>query len=608
MNPYAFRRYIIAAIIALTAFIYIIRLFYIQIIDISYKVSSDNNSQRYETQYPARGVIYDRNNKLMVYNEAAYDLMVTPIQTKAFDTIELCRILNITPEYVRETIRAARRYSRYKPTIFLKQLSNKDFSYFQEKAFRFRGFYGQTRTLRKYYKPIASHIFGYVGEVDERDLKKNPNYSLGDYIGVTGLEKSYENVLKGKKGVKISLVDVHNRIVGSYQDGKYDTTAIVGSDLTLSLDRELQELGEYLMQNMNGSAVAIEPSTGEILAMVSAPSYDPAMLIGRARSQNFGNLFKDPLKPLFNRAIMALYPPGSTFKIVNGLIGLEEGVLTPNTQYFCAGGYNYGGPKLLACTHHHGSVNLTQAVAQSCNVYFCNVFRNILDNRKYASTYDSYNTWRTDVMSMGFGKRLDCDLPHELNGNVPSAKYYDRIFGKGRWRSATVISLSIGQAELGITPLQMANMAAIFANRGYYFTPHIVKKIKGIDTLATKFNTKHYTAFDSSIYNKLITGMFDAVNSPGGTANWITVKLDSIEICGKTGTSQNPHGKDHSVFIAFAPKNNPKIAIAVYVENAGFGSTWAAPIASLMIEKYLTDTVKRQWVAQNLLNFKRSTK
>jgi penicillin-binding protein 2 len=608
MNPFAFRRYIIAAIISLIALVYIIRLFYIQIINVSYKVSSDNNSQRYETQYPARGVIYDRKGELMVYNEAAYDLMVTPIQTKSFDTLELCRILNITPEYVKETIKAARRYSRYRPSIFVKQLSNKDYSLFLEKSFRFHGFFGQTRTLRKYSKPIGAHLFGYVGEIDEKDLKKNPSYTLGDYIGITGIEKSYENVLKGKKGVKIYLVDVHNRIVGPYQNGKYDTTAVVGSDLTLSIDQELQAYGEYLMQKMNGSAVAIDPNTGEILAMISTPNYDPAMLIGRERSKNFGNLFKDPLKPLFNRAIMALYPPGSTFKILNGLIGLKEGVLSPNTYYFCAGGYNYGGPKLLACTHHHGSVNLAQAVSGSCNVYFCNVFRNIIDNPRYSSTYDSYNTWRNDVMSIGFGRRLDCDLPHELNGNVPSSNYYDKFFGKNRWKSSTIISLAIGQAELGITPLQMANLAAVFANKGYYYTPHIVRKISGTDSINRRFKIKHFTAFDTAIYNKIIVGMFDAVNRPGGTANLATVRLDSIIICGKTGTSQNPHGMEHSVFIAFAPKDNPKIAIAVYVENAGFGSTWAAPVASLMIEKYLTDTVKRPWVEQHLLSFKRSVK
>jgi penicillin-binding protein 2 len=305
---------------------------------------------------------------------------------------------------------------------------------------------------------------------------------------------------------------------------------------------------------------------------------------------------------------MALYPPGSTFKIINGLIGLKEGVLTPNTHYTCSGGYNYGGKKPLGCTHVHGTINLKHAVSESCNVYFCNVFRNIIDNKKYSSTFDSYNVWRTGVMSLGFGKKLNCDVPHELNGNVPSSGYYDKFFGAGRWRSSTIISLSIGQAELGITPLQMANFTAAIANRGYYFTPHLIKNIKGKDGIDSRYTEKHVTPFDTSIYNTIIEGMYGAVNEPGGTAAWSTVKLDNIVICGKTGTAQNPHGLEHSVFIAFAPRDNPKIAIAVYVENAGYGSTWAAPVASLMIEKYLTDSVKRQWVADRLLSFKRSVK
>jgi len=608
MNPYAFRRYIIAALIALIALVYIIRLFYLQIIDYSYKTSADNNSQRYETQYPARGIIFDRKGKLMVFNEAAYDLMVTPNQLRPFDTLELCRLLTITPEYVRATIKIAKKYSVYKPSLFVKQISAETYASLQEKMFRFHGFFGQTRTLRKYAKPIGAHLFGYVGELNEKDLKRNPNYKLGDYIGISGIEKSYEEDLKGKKGVKIYLVDVHNRIMGSYQEGRFDTTAIVGADLISSIDSDLQELGEYLMQNMSGSAVAIEPSTGEVLAMVSTPTYDPSLLVGRVRSSNFVKLNSDPLNPLFNRAVMALYPPGSTFKIINGLIGLKEGVLTPNTYYFCGGGYNYGGSKPLACTHVHGTIDLKHAVSESCNTYFCNVFRSIIDNRKYTSTFDSYNSWRNYVMSMGFGKRLNCDIPHELNGNVPSSAYYDRFFGKDRWRSSTIISLSIGQAELGITPLQMANMAAVIANRGYYFTPHLIKGIKGKEGINPKYSEKHITPFDTSIYNTIVEGMYGAVNEPGGTANWITVKLPNIDICGKTGTSQNPHGKDHSVFIAFAPRDNPKIAVAVYVENAGYGSTWAAPVASLMIEKYLTDSIKRPWVEQNLLSFKRSVK
>lgn len=606
MNPFAFRRYIIAGMVALTAFIYLIRLFYIQIIDISYKTSADNNSQRYETQFPARGLIYDRKGRLMVYNEAAYDLMVTPVQVKHLDTAELCELLDVTPKYVKETIKAARKYSVYKPSVFIKQISAENFALFQEKMYRFPGFFGQTRTLRKYAKPVAAHVVGYVSEVDDKVIKKNTYYKMGDYIGWSGIEKAYEEDLRGEKGVKISLVDVHNRVVGSFQNGRFDTTAIVGADLTASIDLELQAYAEKLMQNMRGSVVAIEPSTGEILAMVSMPAYDPNDLIGRKRSLNFGRLYTDPSKPLFDRSVMGLYPPGSTFKIINGLIGLKEGMIIPETHYSCSGGYNYGGKKPLACTHVHGSVNLEHAVSESCNVYFCYVFRSIIDNRKYSSTFDAYNSWRNYVMSMGFGKKLDCDVPHELNGNVPSAAYYDRFFGQGRWRSSTIISLSIGQAELGITPLQMANMAAIFANRGFYYTPHLIKGIKGKEHLDKKYTTRHDTPFDKATYEVLVRGMFGTVNMPGGTAAWSTVKLDSILICGKTGTAQNPHGKDHSVFIAFAPMDNPKIAIAAYVENAGYGSTWAAPVSSLMIEKYLTDSIspKRKWVEENMIKFK----
>jgi penicillin-binding protein 2 len=611
MNPYAFRRYIIAGIIALTTLIYVVRLFYLQIIDISLKTSADNNSQRFETQFPSRGLIYDRKGKLMVYNEAAYDLMVTMNLVRNLDTAALCEVLNVTPQFIKSTfasVKKSKNYSKYKPAVFMKMLSAKDYALFQEKMYKFPGFHGQTRTLRKYAKPVAAHLLGYVGEIGERDLKRNPTYKLGDYIGISGIEKAYENDLKGKKGVNIYLVDVHNRIMGSYQNGRYDTTAIVGADLVSSIDLDLQEYGEYLMRNMSGSAVAIEPATGEILAMISTPAFDPSLLVGRVRTRNFAKLYNDSLKPLFNRSVMALYPPGSTFKILNGLIGLKEGVLTPNTFYSCAGGYYYGGSKPLACTHVHGTINLKHAVSESCNTYFCNVFRNIIDNRKYNSTFDSYNAWRNYVMSIGFGKKLDCDVPHELNGNVPSSAYYDRFFGKGRWKSATIISLSIGQAELGITPLQMANMAAVIANRGYYYTPHLVKSIKGKEGIDPKFTVKHETPFDTVIYNHIIEGMYGAVNEPGGTAAWTTVQIPNVVICGKTGTSQNPHGKDHSVFVAFAPRYKPKIAIAVYVENAGYGSTWAAPVASLMIEKYLTDSVKRKWVEDRLGTFIREIK
>ena len=608
MNPYAFRKYIVWAIFLLTGLIYVTRLFYLQIIDRSYEHSAENNSRRLITQYPARGLIYDRNGKLVVYNEAAYDLMITPVEVKAFDTLEFSKIINLSLEAIREKIRRSRVKTKtnniFKPSLFVSQLSAENYALLGEKLYKYPGFFVQTRTLRKYANKTAAHLLGYVGEVDSSAIKNDTYYKTGDYIGISGLEKTYEEDLRGRKGTSILLVDVHNRVKGSFQNGKSDTAAIVGSDLTTTLDADLQEFGEYLMHNMRGSAVAIEPSTGEILAMVSAPTYDPGLLIGRTRAANYQLLNSDPQKPLFFRSAMANYPPGSTFKIVNGLIGLQEGVLTPNTRYSCGGGYNYGGSKMLGCTHVHGSLNLPQAVAESCNTYFCNVFRTILDNRKYSSTNQSYNLWRDDVMSLGLGKKFHSDISNELSGNVPSSGYYDRVFGKDRWKSNTVISLAIGQAELGITPLQMANIATTIANRGYYFTPHLVKKIKSKQGIDPRFLEKHTTPFDTSAYNVIIGGMYAAVNMAGGTAYWVNTQTLGIDMCGKTGTAQNPHGENHSVFIAFAPKENPKIAIAVFVENAGYGATWAGRIASLMVEKYLKGTRSRKPMEDYVLTFR----
>ncbi len=604
MNPYAFRRYIIIGIFILTFLIYISRLFYLQIINVSYKNSAENNSRRFVTQYPARGIIYDRNGKQMVNNEAAYDVMITPNQLKPFDTVTICNILQITPQFVKSSIKAARQYSIYKPSIFVKQISSATYAMFEEKLYEYPGFFVQTRTLRKYERKIAAHVLGYVGEVDDNITKSDPYYKSGDYAGISGLEKSYENALRGKKGVNILLVDVHNRPKGSFQNGRYDTTAIVGEDLTTTLDADLQEYGEYLMQHMRGSAVAIEPSTGEILAMVSSPTYDPGLLVGRPRAINYLALQNDPQKPLFFRSAMANYPPGSTFKIINGLIGLNEDVVTRETRYTCSGGYNYGGSKPLACTHVHGTLDFIHAIQESCNVYFCNVFKSILDNKKYPSINASYNVWRKDVMSLGLGQRLNTDISNELSGNVPSSGYYDRVFGKDRWKSLTVISLAIGQAEMGITPLQLANVAATISNRGFYYIPHLVRKINTNIDIDPRFTVKHLTPFDTSIYNLIIEGMYGCVNEPGGTACLESVKLPDILICGKTGTAQNPHGNNHSVFIAFAPRDHPKIAIAVYVENAGYGATWAAPLASLMIEKYLKGKVIRKNVETYLLSFK----
>jgi len=595
MNSYIERKYIIIGIFILVTFIFIVRLFYLQIIDISYKLSANNNVLRYITQYPARGLIYDRKGKLMVYNEAAFDLMLIPCQVKTFDTTDLCKILEIPKEQLINQIKKAKSYSYFRPSIILNQLSSQTYAILQEKMYKYRGFFVQTRTLRKYLNKSASHILGYVGEIDEGELVNNKYYRSGDYIGKNGIEKTYEEFLRGKKGVKLYLVDVHNRIQGSFAKGKHDTTAVIGSDLTLCIDAELQKYGELLMQHKKGSVVAIEPSTGEILALISSPGYDPGLLVGRVRSENYVRLSKDTLKPLFNRALMAKYPPGSTFKLINALIGLEEGVINTNSVFQCSHGYHIG--KFSLKCHHSGSVDFDYSIQASCNAYYCNVFRRILDNRMYKPVSNAYNKWRYYVMSFGLGKKLNIDIPNELRGNIPSVDFYNKAYRK-RWNSLTVVSLAIGQGEIGITPIQMANMISAIANRGYYYTPHVVKKINGRNSIDRRFFEKHIVPIDSKYFENVVNAMELVVSSGTGRSAYI----EGMVLCGKTGTAQNPHGKDHSIFVCFAPKYNPQIVIAVYVENAGFGSVYAAPIASLMIEKYIKRVITRLDIEESIIN------
>lgn len=589
------KKYIISGIILVIFIIILIKLFTLQIVEQSYKLSANNNVLRYIPQYPARGLIYDRNGDLIVYNQAAYDLMVVKNQVKPFDTTEFASILGLTKEQIRDNftqIKKVKGYSTFKPSLFLKQISAETYAILQEKLYKFPGFEVHPRTLRTYPKKVAGHLLGYVGEVDDDIINKNPYYQSGDYIGINGLEKSYEEVLRGKKGMNIYMVDVHNRIKGSYEDGKYDSAAVVGKDIICTIDIDLQEYGEKLMANKIGGIVAIEPKTGEVLAMISSPTYNPELLVGRDRAANYRLLQYDSLKPIFNRALMALYPPGSTFKVVNGLIGLQEGVTYPTTRYGCAGGYTVG--RGVGCHIHPSPLSFIQAIQMSCNTYFCHVFRNIIDKPTYGSVEKGFTVWKKHVESFGFGNKLNIDLPNELRGIVPSANFYDRYFRKGGWNSLTIISLAIGQGELGTTPLQMANLASIIANRGSFYTPHVVKEIKGENGINPRFTEKHFTTIDSTWFNNVVEGMDMAVNGgPGSGGTAIIAALPKVRVCGKTGTAQNPHGADHSVFIAFAPKDNPKIAIAVYVENAGFGGTWAAPIASLMVEKYLTDSIAR---------------
>lgn len=598
------RKFVVSSIMIAAIAAILLRLFFIQVVDSSYKVTASNNVLHYVTQYPARGIIFDRKNEVLVSNQAAYDLMIIKNQVKAFDTLEFARLLSITKEQVQENFKSmmrSRYFSAYKQYPFIKQISAKDYARFQEKMFLFPGFFVQARTLRTYPFNIAGGLFGYVGEVDESVLERKPYYKRGDYIGINGLEKTYEEQLRGQKGVSIYMVDVHNQIKGSYADGKYDTIAVPGKNINLSIDAELQAYGEKLMVNKLGSVVAIEPSTGEILALVSSPSYDPELLVGRVRTNNFKDLQSDPLKPLFNRASMAMYPPGSTFKLINGLIGLQEGVLRPEMRYPCHGGYPYG--RGVGCHEHRSPLDLIHSVENSCNAYFCYVFRNIVDNPKYSSPAEALGEWRRYVQSFGFGKRLGSDVANELNGIVASPELYNRIYGKNAWKSITIVSLSIGQGELGITPLQMANMSAILANRGHYYTPHLVKRIDGDKGIDPKFKVKHQTLIDTALFRPIVEGMYLAVNGePGSGATARRAAVPGLDICGKTGTAQNPHGDDHSIFIAFAPKDNPKIAIAVYVENGGFGATYAAPIASLMIEKYLKDSLSRPELEKFLLD------
>jgi len=598
-NAHAKRKYVVSAIFVVTGLLFVLRLFWMQIIDTTYLLSSQNNVLRQITQFPARGLIYDRNGKLMVYNEATYDLMVIPTQLKTIDTNELCGLIGIDLLEFRARIKKIRAYSMFRPSVFEKQISKEAYGYLEEKLYKYPGFYVQPRTLRKYVAAVAAHTMGYVGEVSPAMCEKDPYYKSGDYIGISGIEKSYEPELRGVKGSRIIMVDVHNREKGSFRGGEYDTTAVMGKSLYTSLDLELQEYGELLMKNKMGSIVAIEPATGEILAIVSSPTYDPNLLVGRMRSNNYGILAKDSLKPLFNRAMQAQYPPGSTFKLVHALIGFQEGMLNLNTRYSCSMGYNGGGLH-VGCHKHASPLDLLQSISQSCNAYYCNVFRTVLDNKAFPNQAEGYRAWRNYVTSFGFGSKFNSDLPNEISGFIPKNEYFDHYFGKNRWRFLTIISLSIGQGEILTTPVQLANLSAILANRGYYITPHVVRAISDPKKLEHKFVQKHQVPIDKKNFDMVVEGMFQCVEN--GTAR--AFKMDSITMCGKTGTAQNPHGKDHSIFIAFAPKDQPKIAISVVIENAGFGATWAAPIAALMIEKYMNRKVTRKEVEERMMNGK----
>ncbi|MDA3942304.1 MAG: penicillin-binding protein 2 [Bacteroidetes bacterium] len=598
------RKRVIILVFSIVAIVFVVKLFFLQVVDQSYKLSSQNNVLRYITQYPARGKIYDRNGILMVYNEAAFDLLVVPQQVKKMDTSAFCRLLGIDQEIFSERLHKAKSYSRYRPSVFLEQITKEDYGYIAEKLYQFPGFYFQARTLRHYPQPIAAHVLGDVGEVNRANIDKDSYYKTGDYIGKSGIERFYEKDMRGHKGLKIVMVDVYNREKGSFQDGRYDTMPVSGSDLIMGLDAELQAYGEALMQGKTGSVVAIEPATGEILSLITSPSFDPNLLVGRIRGENYNKLQNDSLKPLINRAISGSYPPGSTFKMVNALVALQSGAITENTRFSCQGKLS----RPIRCTHDHNSpLALLEAMENSCNPYFWNTFRSTLNNPKFPNHKDAYDFWFKLLGNMGLGHPFNTDIPFELSGNIPSRNYFDKLY-RGSWNALTVRSLSIGQGEILLTPLQLANLAAIFSNQGFYYPPHLIRAIKNDTSYHSPFTEKIETGIDAKHFEIVKQSMLDVFEGDHGTARYY--KIDSIRAAGKTGTVQNPHGEDHSMFIAFAPYDEPQIAIAVVVENAGYGSTWAAPIASLMMEKYLKGYSTRKALEKRMMeaNFHLKTK
>ena len=581
------RRYVVGGIAIAIVVVYIIRLIVLQIMSDDYKKNADSNAFLKKVEFPSRGAIYDRNGKLMVYNQPAYDIMIVVNEARGrLDTTEFCRTLNITrDDFIRrmDAIKDRNRnpgYSRFTQQLFMSQLSDKDFSIFQERLFRFPGIYVQKRSIRQYQYPYAAHVLGDVAEVSQADIETDDYYQPGDYIGKLGVEKKYERELRGEKGVQILLRDAHGRIQGSYQNGALDRRPVAGRNLILGIDVNLQSLGEYLMANKKGSIVALDPATGEVLCMVSSPTYDPRMMIGRQRSKNHALLAANEQKPLLNRSIMGQYPPGSTFKTSQALTFLSEGIVTTGTAFPCSHGFYHRGLH-VGCHGHASPIPVVGALSTSCNAYFCwGLYYMIGNRKKYDSVQDAMNTWRDYMVSMGFGYKLGIDLPGEKRGLIPNANFYDKAY-KGSWNGLTIISISIGQGEVNLTPLQIANLGATIANRGYYYVPHVVKAIQGqpLDTLYTR---RHYTMAKSWAYDKVVEGMRSAVER--GTCR--AANNPQYAVCGKTGTAQN-RGQDHSVFMGFAPMDKPKIAIAVYVENGGFGADFGVPIGALMMEQYI---------------------
>ena len=597
---YINRKYILGGIAVAVVIIYLIRLFSLQLMSDDYKKNADSNAFRKEIQYPSRGLILDRKGRLLVYNESSYNIMVVMNDQRGIDTLDFCQTVGITKDfYIKrmDEIKSKISYSRYTPQLFMSQIPAEEFSVFREKLFRFKGFSVEKRSVRHYTTGLGAHLLGDVGEVNDKDIANDDYYQSGDFIGKLGVERSYEKELRGEKGMRIMLRDVHGRTQGHYQNGKYDKAPVPGKDVTLSIDLDLQTLAERLLEGKLGAIVAIEPSTGQILCMASSPTYDPRLTVGRNRGKYHQQLSRDPMRPLLNRAIMGTYPPGSTFKITQALMGLQEGSITPEIAFPCHHGFNYKGLH-LGCHGHASPINLVPAIGTSCNAYFCwNLYRMFSNKRKYGSVQNAMNCWKDHMVDMGFGYKLGIDLPGESRGMIPNANYYDDHYRKS-WNALTVISISIGQGEVTATPLQIANLAATVANRGHYYVPHIVRSIRGgqIDSLYTH---PHHTSINPRWYDYAVAGMRKAVLS--GTCH--AANIPGIEVCGKTGTAQN-RGHDHSAFMGFAPMTSPRIAVVAYIENGGFGAVYGVPIGALIMEQYLNGSLspsseKKAQVIQN---------
>ncbi len=578
-------------------------IFSIQLLDDRYKQDADRNSTVYETIYPTRGAIFDRNGAVLVGNKVAYDILVSPREVKAFDTLALATALGVTPEFIRgkmDEYHRKRASIGFQAVTMMRMVPAETYLRFEEVKYKFPGFRGQSRGMREYPVNAGGNLLGYVSEVDQRYMERHPGeYRSGDYAGMTGIEAAREQDLRGEKGYHIYLRNARNQIEQPFKDGTMDKEAVPGKNITTTIDAQLQQYGQELMAGKVGSVVAIEPSTGEILALVSSPGIDVEQLADIGKHYN--EIAKNPYKPMYNRAVQASYPPGSVFKLVNALIGMQEGVLRPEMRYPCSHGYHYGAGHKLGCHGHRSPIDMTESIMMSCNAYYCYVLKNIVDNRKYDSPADGLDHWNEYVKSFGFGRKLGSDFPAELAGSIPSSRTYNRSYGRGRWNSTTVISLAIGQGEILATPMHLANLCATIANRGHYYIPHIIKASEGIE-IDPRFYEPQYTLVDTTHFPKVIRGMWLAVNAPAGAGGTARVAhVDSLDICGKTGTAQNPRGADNSVFICFAPQDNPKIALAAYVENGGFGAAYAAPIASLMAEKYLKGKTSRPELEKRMM-------